>query len=84
MFAAGHGGANEGYRAMFFAFADRGQSAIIMTSGDAGSPLIGELLRAVAEEYGWPAQRSQMRENSIRYPAARGPGTRCQKRPALS
>jgi CubicO group peptidase (beta-lactamase class C family) len=61
--AFSHGGANEGYRAMFFAFADRGQGAVIMTNGDAGSPLIGELLRAVAEEYDWPSQRAEVREN---------------------
>jgi CubicO group peptidase (beta-lactamase class C family) len=60
--AFSHGGANEGYRAMLFAFADRGQGAVIMTSGDAGSPLIGELLRAIAEEYDWPAQRAQVHE----------------------
>jgi CubicO group peptidase (beta-lactamase class C family) len=77
--AFSHGGVNEGYRAMFFAFADRDQGAVIMTSGDAGSPLIGELLRAVAEEYGWPAQRAQVREQSQsvpRHPAAQAPVVR--------
>jgi hypothetical protein len=56
-----HGGANEGYRALFFAFADRGQGAVVMTSGDGGSPLAAELLRAVAHEYDWPAQRALVR-----------------------
>jgi hypothetical protein len=28
-----------------------------MTSGDNGSALAGEVLRAVAEEYGWPSQK---------------------------
>jgi CubicO group peptidase (beta-lactamase class C family) len=53
-----HGGSNQGYRAMLYAFADRGQGAVIMTSGDMGGPLLGELMRAIAEVYGWPAQRA--------------------------
>ncbi|MGH7506786.1 MAG: serine hydrolase domain-containing protein [Longimicrobiales bacterium] len=52
-----HGGANEGFRAQFFAFNERGQGAVIMTNGDNGSPLAIEILRAIAREYGWPAYR---------------------------
>jgi CubicO group peptidase (beta-lactamase class C family) len=60
--AFSHGGANEGFRATFYAFADRGQGAVVMTNGDAGSPLAAEILRAIATEYGWPAQRPVVRD----------------------
>ena len=50
----GHGGANEGFRAMFTGFANRGQGAAVMTNSDAGMALIGEILQAIAREYGWP------------------------------
>jgi CubicO group peptidase (beta-lactamase class C family) len=60
--AFSHGGANEGFRANFYAFADRGQGAIIMTNGDNGGPLMAEMMRAVAVEYGWPTQRPVVRD----------------------
>lgn len=52
-----HGGANEGFRAFFIAFPERGQGAAIMTNSDAGGTLALEILRAIAEEYAWPSQR---------------------------
>lgn len=52
-----HGGANEGFRAFFIAFPERGQGAAIMTNSDAGGALALEILRAIAEEYDWPSQR---------------------------
>jgi CubicO group peptidase (beta-lactamase class C family) len=60
--AFSHGGANEGFRATFYAFADRGQGAVIMTNGDNGGAVIAEMMRAVAVEYGWPTQRPVVRE----------------------
>jgi CubicO group peptidase (beta-lactamase class C family) len=50
----GHGGANEGFRAMFTGFATRGQGAVVMTNSDAGMALVGEIMQAIATEYGWP------------------------------
>jgi CubicO group peptidase (beta-lactamase class C family) len=50
----GHGGANEGFRCEFVAFTHRGQGAVVMTNSDNGSRLIGEILRGIAAEYGWP------------------------------
>jgi hypothetical protein len=50
----GHGGANEGFRAMFTGFATRGQGAVVMTNSDAGMVLVGEIMQAIAREYGWP------------------------------
>ncbi|MDQ3948948.1 MAG: beta-lactamase family protein, partial [Gemmatimonadota bacterium] len=50
----GHGGANEGFRAMFTGFATRGQGAAVMTNSDAGMALVGEIMQAIAREYRWP------------------------------
>lgn len=49
-----HGGANEGFRATFFAFRDGGRGAVIMTNGDGGSGLASEILRGIAHLNGWP------------------------------
>jgi CubicO group peptidase (beta-lactamase class C family) len=48
-----HSGANAGYKAQFVAFAESGEGVAIMTNGDAGLNLIGEIQRGVAQEYGW-------------------------------
>jgi CubicO group peptidase (beta-lactamase class C family) len=50
----GHGGANEGFRAMFTGFATRSQGAVVMTNSDGGMGLVGEIMQAIAREYGWP------------------------------
>jgi CubicO group peptidase (beta-lactamase class C family) len=57
-----HGGANEGFRAMFIAFADRAQGAVIMTNGDAGATLAAEIMRSIAREYDWPAHGTPIRD----------------------
>jgi hypothetical protein len=31
-----------------------GQGAVVMTTGEGGAPLVEEILRAIAAEYGWP------------------------------
>ncbi len=48
-----HGGGNEGFSNMMFAYTSTGQGAIVMTNSDNGSKLIEEVLRAIAREYGW-------------------------------
>jgi len=53
----GHGGSNEGFRCTMFAYADRGQGAVVMTNGERGGQLAEEVLRAIADEYGWPDHR---------------------------
>lgn len=50
----GHGGANEGFRATWTAFATRGQGAVVMTNSDDGAAIAGEILQAIAREYNWP------------------------------
>jgi len=54
-----HSGANAGYRCLFEVFPDAAQGLVVMTNGDNGLPLIGEIQRAVAQEYGWPDDRAQ-------------------------
>ncbi len=49
-----HGGSNEGFRCMLFAYLESGQGAVVMTNGDRGSGVASEILRAIAREYGWP------------------------------
>jgi CubicO group peptidase (beta-lactamase class C family) len=48
-----HGGANFGYRCILVAYQE-GDGAVIMTNSDNGDPLIREILRTIAREYGWP------------------------------
>ncbi|HKG98317.1 MAG TPA: serine hydrolase domain-containing protein, partial [Pyrinomonadaceae bacterium] len=47
-----HGGSNEGFRCMMFAYTETGQGAVVMTNSDNGSALAGEILRSIAAEYG--------------------------------
>jgi CubicO group peptidase (beta-lactamase class C family) len=54
-----HSGVNGNYKCLFEAFAETGQGLVIMTNGDGGLRLIGEIQRAVAEEYSWPDGRPQ-------------------------
>jgi len=54
-----HSGANGNYKCLFEAFAATGQGLVIMTNGDGGLRLIGEIQRAVAQEYSWPDGRPQ-------------------------
>jgi hypothetical protein len=51
----GHGGSNEGFQCQMTAFFEGGRGAVVMTNGDRGGFLAGEILRAVAREYDWPA-----------------------------
>lgn len=54
-----HGGSNQGFRCMLFAYRDTGQGAVIMTNGDNGRALVEELMRSIAREYEWPDFRPQ-------------------------
>ena len=49
----GHNGANEGFQCLMIAYNRTGQGAVIMTNSDNGGQLGGELILAVAREYGW-------------------------------
>ena len=39
-----------------------GRGAAVMTNGDRGASLAGEILRAVAAAYGWPSHQQEVRE----------------------
>jgi len=49
----GHGGKNEGFTNDMFAFAEKGNGVIVMTSADNGGRLIGEIERSISNYYGW-------------------------------
>jgi CubicO group peptidase (beta-lactamase class C family) len=58
----GHGGSNEGFRCMMFAYAETGQGAVVMTNGERGGQLGDEILHSIAKEYGWPDYQVRERE----------------------
>ncbi len=49
-----HSGSNLGFKTFLVAYRDRGQGAVIMTNGDNGTDLIGEIMRSISRVYGWP------------------------------
>jgi CubicO group peptidase (beta-lactamase class C family) len=54
-----HSGANGGYQCLFEGYPKTGQGLAIMTDGVGGLRLIGEIQRAVAQEYNWPDDRME-------------------------
>src|SRR4051812_4210939 len=57
-----HGGSTNGYRCQMFAYRETGQGAVVMTNGEGGDPLVDEILRSIAAEYGWPDYKVSERE----------------------
>lgn len=49
-----HTGSNDGFRGMLVGFPERRQGVVVMTNADKGGVLVGELVQAIAEAYGWP------------------------------
>ncbi|MYN44684.1 serine hydrolase [Pseudoduganella sp. FT93W] len=56
-----HSGSTIGYKALMFAYTQTGQGAVILTNGDGAWPLIEELMRSIAAEYGWEDYRPVVR-----------------------
>lgn len=50
----GHEGSNIGYKCALVMLSEKGQGAVVMTNGEQGGNLFGEILRGLAREYGWP------------------------------
>src|SRR6266545_593330 len=50
----GHGGDNIGYKCLTTAYMEHGQGAVVLTNGDDGYWVVLDVLRALANEYGWP------------------------------
>ncbi len=53
-FYFGHSGRNKGFIADMRLYGRTGKGAVVMVNSDEGSPLVAEILRAVATEYHWP------------------------------
>jgi len=66
----GHGGSNEGFRCDFEAYIDSGQGIVIMTNANSGEAIIGEIRRAVAQEYAWPDFKPEQKATVPVDPAA--------------
>ena len=49
-----HSGGNTGFKSTYAMYLDSGNGAVVMTDGDNGSYLGGEIVKAVASAYGWP------------------------------
>jgi CubicO group peptidase (beta-lactamase class C family) len=58
----GHGGSNAGFRCQFFAFTKLGQGVAIMTNGDNGGYILGEILRSFSQVYDWSMYKPDTRE----------------------
>ena len=52
-----HSGANGSFKCLFEGYPQTSQGLAVITNGDSGLGLIGEIQRAVAQEYGWPDGR---------------------------
>jgi hypothetical protein len=63
--AFGHGGANEGFRASWSVLRDLEMGYAIMTNGDRGSALAGEIARAIAVARGWPIHGPERKSRVI-------------------
>jgi len=55
------GGANVGFKCNMVAYINSGQGVVVMTNSENGAPLIQEVFRSVAAEYGWPDYHPQER-----------------------
>lgn len=49
-----HGGWDEGFVAKMVAYQEQGFGTVVMLNSNAGFPLLDEITRAIAAEYGWP------------------------------
>ncbi|HYP04710.1 MAG TPA: serine hydrolase domain-containing protein [Bryobacteraceae bacterium] len=56
----GHNGSNVGYRCFAVLYKNGKHGLVVMTNGDSGAGVAGEIVRAVAEEYGWSSHRAVM------------------------
>jgi len=55
----GHDGRNEGFESTMTAFVTRGEGVVVLTNADRGKQLADELVRAVANAYGWTGLASR-------------------------
>jgi CubicO group peptidase (beta-lactamase class C family) len=55
-FRCGHGGWNEGFVSVISLLPATGKGAVVMLNSNEGAPLREEIIRAIADEYGWPGE----------------------------
>lgn len=67
-----HGGGNVGYRARYFAY-ENGDGAVIMTNGENGDRVLRQLMRSIANAYGWADFRTIERRAVTLAPAQQLP-----------
>jgi CubicO group peptidase (beta-lactamase class C family) len=56
-----HSGSNQGFNCLMLAFTETGAGIVIMTNANSGRSVIQELVRAVANEYGWETDTAPRR-----------------------
>ena len=49
----GHDGLNEGFQSSMVAYVERGEGIVVLTNGGQGGRLMGDVVRAIATDYGW-------------------------------
>ena len=54
-FQFSHAGSNAGFRAYVVMHPETGQGAVVMTNGDSGDTIVGNLVTSIATEYHWPS-----------------------------
>ncbi len=57
----GHGGVNDGFEALMYAYANNGEGAVVMTNAQGGSRLADEVMRSIAKVYRWPDFQPKVR-----------------------
>lgn len=57
-----HGGVNAGFEGLFVAYEKHGDGAVVLTNAQGGSRLAAQVMRSIANEYGWPDFHSAVRK----------------------
>ena len=60
-----HTGHTTGYQSMFMIYPSSCQGAAVMTNADEGAWLVQELMRSIAQAYGWPDQKPRAVQAAI-------------------
>jgi hypothetical protein len=56
-----HGGVNAGFEDLFVAYEKHGDGAVVLTNAQGGTELATDIMRSIANEYGWPDFHSAVR-----------------------
>jgi len=61
----GHGGSNRGFQCNMICYTNFGMGAVIMTNGDQGGTLAGEIYRSISQTYNWDIYKPVFRLSLI-------------------